>query len=378
MLSSFTIAAVKACDRSSANTMLLLGPFPPPYGGVAIHLVRLLDVLRTRHVTCTALSIGGGNTAGHPVRAVPLAHVPFSTLSSRSGLHYHTDDGNWKTFLILALWWRLVRCPYMVTFHSTRHRPAFDRGLVRRLLRYALRGARHVVAIADGGRTDLLAWGCPPERCAVISSALPISSEERSLPASRRVPAGWLAAPLRVVANAGMLRRYRGEDLYGLDVLAAAWQRLDSTTRSGSGLLLVVGGIEDTALLAELERIASTTTGIWIITDHDGPLLPTVRQAHVVVRPTRTEGGPSLTLTEAIELGCIAVGSDAVPRPAGCRTFRNGDADDLARTLAAALGDARQGRMPPVPSADTTAVDALLALYGACGFVNTEKTPADV
>jgi len=134
-------------------------------------------------------------------------------------------------------------------------------------------------------------------------------------------------------------------------------------------LLVVVGNdVADDDLYASWQRAARQDAGIHLVSDHTGPLLPAVLHSHIVVRPTRTEGGPSLTLSEALECGRIAIGSDAVPRLPGCRLFTNGSDTDLLRVLREATLDARSGNLPsPVHPFDDI-LTQLLVVYRDAGL----------
>ncbi|MBK9184745.1 MAG: glycosyltransferase [Ignavibacteria bacterium] len=109
-----------------------------------------------------------------------------------------------------------------------------------------------------------------------------------------------------------------GRDLYGLDVLVSAFSSIQDPE---AALCIAVGDVVDTALLQNVLALASNDARITFVRDLNCPLAPFVQHAHIVVRPTRTEGGPSLTLSEALELGRWAVGSDAGQRPDGTVLF---------------------------------------------------------
>lgn len=304
-----------------------------------MHLVRLHEQLSDLGVDVRAMSLGGVPDGIPNVRTFPSA-----LLLNRNPVHYHTDEGNYKWMLLLSRWWRMMRTPYSVTVHSFRDRREFASASVRRQLRSAYEGARAVIAISDSVKNDLHERiGLASNKISVISSALPLSQWEKNIAVADAVPAQWVNASVRVLANAGRIVRYEGKDLYGLDVLANAMKSLSD---ADVHCLIVVGQVVDATVLDEIQRIVGENNRIHIARDFKGTLAPIVAHSHIVVRPTRTEGGESLTLAESIELGRWAIGSDSVSRPEYTVLFRNEDDTDLQRVLMQCIARVRNNEFP--------------------------------
>ncbi len=334
----------------------LLGPFPPPFGGVALHCVRLLESLQAHDAEATGHSLGG---IPDGVRGVTKIGLGF--FLSRTLVHYHTDEGNHRWMRLFSRIWRLTRTPYVVTVHSFRDRIEFQDPRVLRQLATAFANAKAVIAIssevADALETTL---GSRHKRTRVIPSNLPLSSWELTSPLPPDIADAWQRAPVRILANAGRIVAYNGRDLYGLDVLVSAFRSIQD---ENSALCIAIGDVVDTALWQNIYAMTLNDARITIVGSLNGPLAPFVHHAHIVVRPTRTEGGPSLTLSEALELGRWAIGSDAVQRPDGTVLFRNEDPVDLSRALLQCIADARRGHMPPPITPNVDAVKKLINLY---------------
>lgn len=334
----------------------LLGPFPPPFGGVALHCIRLLESLRAHGTVATGHSLGG-----IPDNVQGVTKLGLGFFLSRTLVHYHTDEGNHRWMRLFSRIWRLTRTPYVVTVHSFRDRAEFQDPRVLRQLAVAFAHAKAVIAIssevADALESTL---GFRHKRTRVIPSNLPLSGWELASPLPPDVADAWQRAPVRILANAGRVVAYNGRDLYGLDVLVSAFSSIQDPD---SALCIAVGDVVDAALWQNVLALASNDARITFVHSLNGPLAPFVQHAHIVVRPTRTEGGPSLTLSEALELGRWAVGSDAVQRPDGTVLFRNEDPVDLSRALRQCIADARRGHMPPAITPNTDAVEKIMNLY---------------
>lgn len=354
---------------NQASMLNLLSLFPPPYGGVAIHAVRLLECLIERNVDVRGFSLTGIPDTALPISKVSLFDVARGIGRPGSIVHYHSDEGNWKTALLASYHWRRRHIPYIVTLHSFRPRDVFTNGPIRSALRHTYDEAAAIICISEDVRSSLIDLiGVRRDRCTVIPSNLPISSFERGRPLDTSIPSTWVNAPVRIIANAGRVVRFDGEDLYGIDLLLKAFTELRRTAPDAALLVVVGNDVVDGDLYASWQQVARQNPGIHLVNDHTGPLLPAVLHSHIVVRPTRTEGGPSLTLSEALECGRIAIGSDAVPRLPGCRLFTNGSDTDLLRVLQEAALDVRNGNLPSPIHPLSDIITQLLVVYRDAGL----------
>ena len=157
--------------------------------------------------------------------------------------------------------------------------------------------------------------------------------------------------------------RFQNNDLYGIDTLLDAFRAYQNKEAS---LLVVLGQIVDTGLYDTLVSTAALDSRVHLLTQFDSPLTTITHHAHVVVRPTRTEGGESLTLTEAQELGVHTIGSDAVPRPPGAVLFETGNAESLTQALNLI---SQQSELPHPLTANTTAIESLIEAYSSSGLL---------
>jgi glycogen(starch) synthase len=344
----------------------MVGPVPPPYGGVAIHIVRLREALAAKGLTTTMVPTNGSTPKMVARVLARTARAAF--------VHFHTDEGNYKSTILFSHWWRLLNIPYILTTHSFRSLPAFEKPSIRRALCSAYTNAAARIAISESTGDALRAvLGLDANTIDVVSSTLPVSRAElnASLPP---LPSAWQGAPIRILANAGRLVRFNGEDLYGLDLVVEAMRLVDNPRVHA---LLAVADVVDASLLEPLETAAASDRRIHLV-QSSWPLAQVARHAHIVIRPTRTEGGPSLTLAEAAQLGAFTIGSDAVERPPRTRLFRSGDAASLAAVLQKTIADVDAGIRAPLAQDSTDVINQLMAAYTRAGLVNTENTPAEV
>jgi rhamnosyltransferase len=193
--------------------------------------------------------------------------------------------------------------------------------------RYILRGAAHVLAVSETAREHMIALGAHPERVSLAPNG--VDHERFGIP-----PIAGANPPL--VAAVGRLTGNKGPDLLLEAAALLGGQGLEFTTVFlGEGPMR--GELEDRARrLGVADRV--TFTGQ--VSDVIGWL----RRAEIVVRSSYTEG-LALAVLEAMAAGRCNVVSDIPPNRElieDGRTglvFRTGDAADLARALADAIGD---------------------------------------
>jgi glycosyltransferase involved in cell wall biosynthesis len=197
--------------------------------------------------------------------------------------------------------------------------------------------------VNDEIAAELRGAGVPAARISVLPPFSPSALEPVDPPpafAAFRAARGPLLA-------AGLLP----SPIYGVDLLLEAFAALRGRLPR-AGLVLFGRGSER----AELR--APGVLGLGEIAH--GEVLGVLEACDVFARPTRADGD-SVTVREALALGCRVVASDVGHRPPGCLLFPAGDAAALASSLEAAASGPRPG--PREPGEDP--FDAIVATYRA-------------
>jgi glycosyltransferase involved in cell wall biosynthesis len=330
----------------------IVGNWPRPYGGVAVHVAALARAARARGLDVRVLDIGEGDHADDLVRPArgPLRYAAALGAAAVEGrlLHVHTNGANAKSWLLALAASRARRLGAprgVLTIHSG-SAPAFLRagGRRRALAAAACAGFGTVVAVSDEIAGALAQAGVPRSRLTVLPPFSPALLEPGEPPAAlaafRRAHAPVVAALLAP------------GPIYGADLLLPAFAALRA--RSPRAGLVAFGAATGDGCLS-----APGVLGLGEISH--AAALAVLEAADVFVRPTRADGD-SVSVREALALGCRVVASDVVHRPAGCALFPSGD----SAALAARLGEAAQaGRPDPRPGRAEDPFDALFAIYRA-------------
>jgi glycogen synthase len=341
--------------------LLLVGPYPPPHGGVSVHVYEAARQLRQAGVECRILNVDrrAPESAAYIRIGGPGQLLVRMIQHARRGwtLHVHTNGHNrpsWIVALIGALAGRFApSC--LLTLHSGMAPDHLRASRLNRLLaRSTCSLYRRVVAVSPAVRDALVEAGVAPSRIEVEPAFL----------FAPPAPADWAAVRRRLAPGADPLLVtalfFRPE--YGFDVLVDALSIL--RRRHPAAACLVLGSGEQQAAAEDLLRKKHLQHAIILAgnMDHD-QALGLISQADVFVRPTLTDGD-AISVREALALGVPVAASNVGTRPEGVVLFEAGNAAALAGAVETALARRRAGH-PGASAAGS--IDRLLHIYRQAG-----------
>lgn len=384
--------------RPGAGGVLLVGPCPPPHGGVSVHVAGLRRELEDAGVPCALLDAkpGATPTGGECLRT--SGAIGLLRAIGRHGrhgwlIHTHINGHNHKSWLLaLAAGLGGATAPArLLTVHSGMAPDHLEGGGARLLARIACRLYDRIICVNEEIRRAVAAAGVPEARLRVLAAAVP----------SRRTPvelpdplARWLRGRTPLLSAALAF-----EPEYRFDLLAAAVVALRRDHPDIGCVVMGSGSRQPQAreLIAGsgLEEAVCLTGDV----DHD-TCLQLVAESDLFVR-TNDRDGDALSVREALMLGVPVVATDVGSRPPGTILFAAGDFQAMLaairRTLAGAgrrsapgphrrepPGHAERGQPPfepaaRAPAAEPAAMSELLSLYdrlaGPSGLRPTGAVP---
>lgn len=313
--------------------IVLLGPLPPPHGGVSVHLNRLTAGLQN-----VANSVKVESEQG---KVESFLSFTWRVLrASRRGiLHSHVHNP-WTLWLLG--WRHALLGPTLVTVHNERV-PSWVASLSvwkRVVVLSGLRRVGHFVAVSEAVRKGLLALGVPDDRITVLAAFLPPSRlvwESEVLP-EPVVAFSATHSPL-VSMNAYHLSNLDGIPLYGADMGVELLRGLRTTLPDAGLVLYVATDPSGTEVDALRSRIADAGLGDhFLVISGSKPFGPLLVRANAYVRPTSTDGD-SVSVREALCLGIPVVASDVCIRPPGTHVFEARNSDALLQMTLVALAN---------------------------------------
>ncbi|GMV40045.1 MAG: hypothetical protein AMXMBFR64_17610 [Myxococcales bacterium] len=330
----------------------LVGVFPPPLGGVSVHLQRLAARLEDQGVSV----MRQGAPTGPPFFGYHL-----EVLRRTRGAHVvHAHLHGAAHLALLAALARTCRRVVLTIHGDNVVGPALEGHRSRAAVTgAALRSLHAVVCVNPRIQQEVLALGVRHERTLVAPAFLP--PDERTLSTDVLPEVAAFVDRHRPVlsASAFTFDLHRGILLYGQDQLVELVARL-APSLPDLGLVVHLSRTDGPSA----ERFAATRAlarergvddrVLWVPGSRD--LGPTLARSDALIRPTATDGD-AVSVREALHLGVPVVASDAVGRPEGTHVARSGDLDALVAATRKALASERRRQPQPDP------FPRLLALY---------------
>ena len=333
----------------------LVGVFPPPFGGISVHLERL----------ARRLEAAGIDVRRHgPQQVPPFVGYHLNLLRATRGAHVlHAHLHGALDLSMLGLLARTCRRVILtVHAHNVAGSVLVGHPLRAAAIGAALRSMAAVVCVNAAIVDEVVALGVRRDRTLLAPAFLPPDLDELLAEGPSPEVEAFLAAHDPVLcANAFTFDLMGGELLYGHDLLVDVLARL-RTTRPGLGMVIHVSRVDDGGM-ARLEvlreRAARLGVGghvLWVLGSR--PFGPTLARAAAMLRPTLTDGD-AVSVREALHAGVPVVASDVVGRPQGAFVAPPRDVDAWAQQTERALQQGPRVWSQPDP------FPRLLALYNA-------------
>lgn len=334
--------------------VLLLGPYPPPQGGVQVNLVNIRECLLKLGHYCGVINITRHRKpeADEVYYPESAAGVIALLVKLRTGI-IHLHIGGDLTLRLLVLGAVCSSLPWaksVLTFHSGGY-PSSDEG--RRLTPRSakamlLRRFHSLIAVNEEIRNFFLRCGVRSDRVRVIS---PYSFVAPSTEPLRRDIAEFMQRHRPVFLTIGLL-----EPEYDLPMQIDVMERV-LATHENAGLVIVGSG----SLEAQLRtHIASKPYADHVLLAGDVPHAMTLRalsESDVCLRTTLYDGD-ALSVREALHLGVPVIGTRTVLRPPGVHLIPIHDIEALHGAILRQLANPQ----PRVPRETTGGVDNIRAV----------------
>jgi glycogen synthase len=303
--------------------LLLVGPYPPPHGGVSVHVRNAHAILCDAGVECGVLNIKGRTLAffGRLLRYV------FDDWP----IHVHTNGHNRKSWLVAVACGLTAQMGNggVLTLHS-----GLLPGYLAESPEWIRRTAQlcgllydRVVCVNHEIAQALAKIGVPKDRLTVMPAFLPPPAAEAGIPDGIQA---WVDArhPLLTMTSS-----FRPE--YGLELLISALHDLRADFPQ-IGCVVMGDGEARRNIEEDLRRY---TVDRHVLFTGDLPYnscLQLMSYSDVFVRPTFRDGDAN-SVREALALGTPVVASDVGHRPKGVHLFEPGNRRALREAIQCAL-----------------------------------------
>jgi glycogen synthase len=310
--------------------VLLLGPYPPPHGGVQTHLVAIRQFLLARGIPCAVINITRHRKAEadevyYPRHALELARLllrlPYNIIHLHLGGHFSTR------LLGLSLLCSLMpRSRVVLTFHSGGY-PSSAAGRTARywtLRGFVFRRLDRIIGVNFEIVEMFRRFGVVPSRIRLIlPHALPAKPPEVSIPERLQ---NFLQLHQPVLLTVGLL-----EPEYDLPLQIEALGLVRHRFPNAGLIIIGSGSLEDDLR----SRIKNRPDADHILLCGDVPhpqTLYVIAHSELFLRTTLYDGD-SISVREALRLGTHVIATDNGMRPGGVDLIPASDLAALCQAI---------------------------------------------
>ncbi len=323
----------------------IFGIYPPPIGGVSIHIERASKKLQDLKLLECVYNFGNHkqNSFSIPyVRNINISErydvigylfwlIKFGLRDKSYLIHFHNNQ--YGSFAILFMKF-FFRKKILITIHDQMrlqrktkwYRIWYVKPFVSMLFKQR---DLYWIAVNDTIKKQLEERGVNPRKISMIPAFISAEVLETEIPEHQIRDFINLHSPILSIYVMST-RVENGFDVYGLDIALQLTARLKEKFNK-VGLIAILPGVKSDTVMADYEKIIQSENldkNVLIFTHCVQYPMQIWRKSDIFLRPTSTDGD-SLTVREALKVKTIVLASDVTIRPKGTVLFKNRNCDDF-------------------------------------------------
>ena len=322
----------------------LIGDYPPPYGGVSVHIQRLQDFLLNNGCQCTVIDFSSSlKNTKNVINVRKIKNLRYIQNAGGGIIHVHSSGINLRkimAFFLLSVFCTIRRNKLIITFHSLRDNAKLFDWLIKIVLKAFFRFILHYIAVSPLIKNKLSSLNVDPNRISVITAFLPPATKQRDIDEIPQEIWNFINNHRPVIsANASRISFYNNQDRYGIDLCIDLCNKLQDTYAQ-IGFIFCLSDIGDHNYFNKIRQTIAER-GIadnFLFVTRSCQFYPILMKSDVFVRPTNTDGD-AVSVREALYFKIPTVASDVVPRPEGVILFKNRDINDFTLKVEEVLED---------------------------------------
>lgn len=311
-------------NRNKKIKILLIGPYLPPYGGVSVHISRLIKLLQNEFDLDFIDESPVRKEDYFNIRSLNFFKY-IKKIAASDVVYIHSGTNVLRCIHIIT--GKVLLKKVILVLHGFSSKPnkfnAYVNGKIYNIT--------NRIVVANRNIADV--FGLSEHRYIVKEAFLPPDiSKEPPLPVEvkelilRKKEEGKII----ICANASRLDKYENQDLYGVDMCIELAHRLKAKHVSFFFIFILSSIRPYKEVFLQYQNTIKTLNleGEFWLLHQKLSFVKIMELSNVVVRPTNTDGD-SLTIREGLFLGKKVIASDAVTRPAGTIEFQTRNPDDF-------------------------------------------------
>lgn len=321
----------------------LIGPYPPPFGGISVHIQRLKSSLDAAGHETAVYDLQKDKNS-EPDRIIGSKQAKMSLVAdlffSRKDI-VHCFNTGWKMRVAMGLV-SMFGKKTVVSIHGANLDDFLAKAgrFKKEIVAFFLKRVSFFIAANGQIEKTLLSLGIGADRVAVIPAFIPPITNDNDFDIIPGSASDFIATHYPIIsANAFRLDFYHGHDLYGVDLCVELCARLKHFYPR-LGIICCLAQVDDREYYDRLnQRIEEKyLADDFLFVTHVGPFHPILRKSQLFVRPTNTDGD-AVSLREALFFDIPAIASDIISRPEGTILFGNRNIDDFTAKAKEALAN---------------------------------------
>lgn len=315
------------------NKIAIIGPYPLPYGGISVHIERILNYLPKNSYDFYNISLHS-EKGRRFVGLRKYFYLFVLLLKPYKVIHYHSTS--LKVRLLLSMISRIKKNVYLhlhgESFIDQINKSNFTTHLLKRNIK-----STNLIA----SNNDLLdiVKDLKPLSVYLCDAFIPPKFDINVV---NRFSKNYVLTKYKhVVSMVGWFSLNKSEDLYGFDIALKALFEIRTKYKTDMTFVASVNGINNNELynsfINERQQLNLESNFI-LIEENLEELYPLILSSHLFIRPTNTDGN-SVSIKEALWYSTPVVASDCVIRPSETILFKNRDAKDLADKIMKVIFD---------------------------------------
>lgn len=323
----------------------IIGPFPPPYGGISVHVKRMMLFLIKNKVEVTVYNESRDYIkSSKNIQQIGTYRKFIFKIPFLKGdiIHFHSINRNIRILMCL---FKIFNKKLVLTIHGESLNDQLQQSncIYRSLLLFSIKRIDKIVCVNSNTINELIILGVNNKKLSYIPAFIsPIESEKDHDDIPEKVWS-FIEDSKFLISTNGWVRFYNNEDLYGLDMLIELMRMLkDKEYNVGLlvGLLgIEIGTNEEKIYYEALKNKINEyhiQNYIMIFEVKDTEFYPILKKSKLFLRTTNTDGD-AVSIREALYYSVPAIASDVVKRPDGTILFKTRDVEDLYEKTSEAI-----------------------------------------
>lgn len=310
--------------KSRTKKVNIIGPFPPPYGGISVHIQRISEHLKKENVQF----YNSANTTLENVPSLSKRNLLLLFFRFNELIHYHSTSINVR--LILAFFAIINPSVYLHAHGASLTDQLKSSSWKSKIIKLLL--PKLNIISSNSEIYDYLESTHSLKSLHLFDAFIPplfIKKQFEEVMNSITFPKSKF-----VLSMTGWFSVYDNEDLYGYDLMLNALSKLRDKNIDVA-IIASVNGIGNQDLydsfIAERDRL-SLTEQFQLIMNDLPEFYPVLIESDIFIRPTNTDGN-AVSIKEAIWFNTPVIASDIVPRPDEVLLFKNRSVDSLVQVI---------------------------------------------